>query len=233
MINKDKLNTTNSLVAFVDLLGAKEIIIKDADESLNIIHDCYDYTCNKLIREYGSGFPKPNINIFSDNIILSLPCENVENEDHLYAFHSMLYFTSIILLYFWDNKFLVRGAISWGSFFADDLMVWGKGLVNAYKLESNTAIYPRVIIDPECVEGFEIACNSWEMKLMTCDFDGIYFVDPFYVQKKDVWLPILKNFEIDNIIRISEIDKNNAHIMQKLVWLQKYFEEKIDYLTSY
>jgi len=47
--------------------------------------------------------------------------------------------------------FFLRGGISTGSYFADDNMIFSKGLVNAYQLESKKAIYPRVIIDKNIV----------------------------------------------------------------------------------
>ncbi len=37
-----KLKTENYIVAFIDVLGAKEMIKKDADGSLNTIHSVYE-----------------------------------------------------------------------------------------------------------------------------------------------------------------------------------------------
>lgn len=42
---------------------------------------------------------------------------------------------------------LVRGGITIGDFYIDDMFVWGAALVKAYELEEKIAVYPRVILD--------------------------------------------------------------------------------------
>ena len=43
--------------------------------------------------------------------------------------------------------FFTRGGVSMGSYYADNNIIFSKGLVNAYLLESKKANYPRVLVD--------------------------------------------------------------------------------------
>lgn len=55
-------------------------------------------------------------------------------------------------------EWLLRGGISIGQLFIDDVMVWGEALLNAYYLEDKVANYPRIIIDKNIVS--EIIQNN-------------------------------------------------------------------------
>lgn len=144
-----EIKTEKTFVAFIDLLGASELIEKDPDGSLNIIHNCYEG-----VKQFISEWDKepltiPEMKIFSDNIILSIPLNDFDSDKSIFSAMSILIFSAYLQLYFWMHDLLVRGAITIGSYYEDEMMAWGKGLVKAYRLESSLAIYPRIIIDPE------------------------------------------------------------------------------------
>ena len=123
------------------------------------------------------------------------------------------------------NNLLVRGAITIGSYFQDDMIAWGSGLVKAHCLESSIAIYPRIIIDPEIEKFMEELCDFFKTQLLTQDFDGIYFIDPYTHRNSRNIESLIDDFIIDNEKRIEE-NKGNYKILQKLNWLQNYFNEK-------
>ena len=104
----------------------------------------------KLYKKYHSEhMNEPKVDIFSDNIILS--SEIVENKEER-AFVSIIFFSALLQMNMWINSLLVRGGISCGNFFSDERMIWGNALVQAYKLEGQIAIYPRIIVEPEIAE---------------------------------------------------------------------------------
>ena len=71
---------------------------------------------------------------------------------------------------------LVRGGISVGPTFHADDMLCGEGLLKAYDLETKTAVYPRIIIDPVLITPAEAGlCAMFLLK----DADGIWFIDSF------------------------------------------------------
>ncbi len=221
-----KLYTSKSVVAFLDILGSKSLIEDDDNKSLNIVHQCYEFACDLIGKIHNNILPTPKISIFSDNIVLSLPCENLEEEKQLFSFFSIIAHSAIIVSYFWGEGLLIRGGISVGSFFKDDLMIWGEGLTKAYYLESHVAIYPRVVLDPKYYNLFQTACEPFKFKILCEDFDGLQFVDPFY-KTTNRNHELLKKFIKENVDRINKCKKEDTKIIQKLLWLQNYFEEKL------
>jgi hypothetical protein len=69
--------------------------------------------------------------------------------------------------------FFIRGAVTIGDLYHDREVVFGPGLVRAYDLESNTAIYPRIVLDPNVVELAQL-----QVPFITFE-DGVRFLDPF------------------------------------------------------
>lgn len=98
----------------------------------------------------------------------------------------------------------------------------GSGLVRAYRLESSIAIYPRIIIAPEIENIMEEMCGIF---ILTRDFDGIYFVDPYVPRRSKDIEGFINEFIIDNEKRI-ELNAGNYKVLQTLNWLQNYFYSK-------
>jgi len=70
---------------------------------------------------------------------------------------------------------LLRGGISIGKLFIDDVMVWGEALLKSYYLEDKVANYPRIIIDKRVIG--EINKDSQLIEYIRKDFDGLYFLN--------------------------------------------------------
>ncbi|NTU74447.1 hypothetical protein HGB07_10060 [Candidatus Roizmanbacteria bacterium] len=86
-----------------------------------------------------------------------------------------------------DGIFL-RGALSRGNHFENDRMIFSKGLVTAYHLETK-AIYPRIIIDSALIDSIMNDNN---------------FYAPFYVQERT------RNFVIQSPDRYYSVDYLNS-----------------------
>ena len=219
---EQKYRTTLATVAFIDVLGSSEAIRTNADESLNAIHIAYDETIIEFNKFHSEFMPEPKVDIFSDNIILS--CEIIEEREQD-AFFSIIFFSALLQMNMWINGLLVRGGISCGRFFSDEKMIWGNALLKAYSLEGQIAIYPRIIVEPEVAEILIPRMSSKKVHILCEDFDGIYFVDPFGMERKEIGLSLLEKFLDDNTIRLKE-NQNNLKTYQKINWLQQYFIEK-------
>lgn len=222
---EEKMKTEKSFVAFIDLLGASELIEKNPDESLETIHGCYEEVKKYIAKWEKDSLIIPDIKIFSDNIILSIPLDSDDSDKILFSAMSILVFSMYLQVYFWINDLLVRGAITIGSYYKDEMMAWGNGLVKAHRLESCVAIYPRIVIDPEMDDVVVGICDLLKTRMLTRDFDGIYFVDPYGLEKSSKIFDLLNKFIIDNEKRMLE-NNGNHKVMQKLNWLQNYFYEK-------
>lgn len=91
--------------------------------------------------------------IFSDNIIIAkkLSSEAVQRRRDI---KSLLMCAG----YFQERAasdsvgWLLRGGISIGQLFIDEVMVWGEALLKSYYLEDNVANYPKIIIDKNIVD---------------------------------------------------------------------------------
>ena len=55
-------------------------------------------------------------------------------------------------------------------------MLYGDGLIKAYDLEHKTAVYPRVVIDPQLLGEDQ---DGLKLKFLSLDTDGHWYIDPF------------------------------------------------------
>ena len=140
------LETTEYIVAFIDILGATEMIKEDQDKYLNLIHESYQATLSFVERNHNNHNIPMVHKIFSDNIVLALPVE----DDIGMPFLFVTAFSALLQFRFAMNNILVRGGITKGKFYHDDVMVWGTALVDAANLEKK-ALYPRIIIDQQLI----------------------------------------------------------------------------------
>ena len=137
---ENKINCEEYYVAFLDLLGCRSIIEKDTqDENLNNIYRIYKSWLG-IFGNYGS-FKSIQVKIFSDNIVLAIKCKNSN------AIELLLEVVSCLVQHFLECGYKVRGGITKGKLYIDNVLVWGKALVDAYELESEGAETPRIVID--------------------------------------------------------------------------------------
>ena len=135
-------------------------------------------------------------------------------------------------MYFWKSGLLIRGGISVGTYFSDELMIWGKGLVKTYQLENQIAVYPRIIIDPKDKKLFAAACEPFGNVLLNEDFDGICFVDPFLWKDIKRHENMLRELLCENVKQLKAAHKKDFKIEQKLLWFNRYLKEKISILET-
>ena len=219
----ETLKTSDYIVAFIDILGSKQRIKDDCDGSLNVVHNVYE----KSLALFGDLFKervKFHVSIFSDNIVIAT---KVENEKLLQWYFQTTHFMAAILQgNFLFNNLLVRGAITRGSFYCDDLMVWGKALVQAYTLESSVAFYPRIIVDPNLIGemGLTVQKNDEHYWLIQ-DVDGMFYLD--YLQAK-----YIKNFRHMILSELERYDDriikalDMPNVAQKVIWHLEYIKKK-------
>jgi hypothetical protein len=144
----------NRIVAFIDILGFKEIVNSDheLDKIIGILHHFKSknqFSGVKQIPFYDQVLkqPIPSISSYSDNIIIS----SKFNEEKLADIS--LHLATIILhiinfqVHALKSGFAIRGAISCGSMFFEEKnnIIFGKPLIDAIVSESKIARFPRVI----------------------------------------------------------------------------------------
>ncbi|OQX77230.1 MAG: hypothetical protein B6D61_07495 [Bacteroidetes bacterium 4484_249] len=209
-------NLQKKYVAFLDVLGFKELVGNHKVDSLETYFNTIKNTLQIIQRDKG------NIEsiLISDSTILISPDTKEDFKTLLRAVQTIQ--AKLALKDIW-----LRGAISFGEvyFDKDSNLVVGKGLVNAYLLESE-AIYPRVIIDTSIIP--RIADNRQAF------FD---FINPKYENFINEKLKLIHNMhhytEEDSFfvayahrIILDSIETKTIHIIYKKIKKNLYSNPK-------
>lgn len=226
---EQKYKVKEYVVAFIDVLGAKKKIQQDVNNSLNIVHETYNEAIEFLSTLYSGKIDilKPQIKIFSDNIVVAVP---TDIKGRPAALMSVMIYAGMIQHHFLHHKYLVRGGISLGDFFVDDVMLWGTALTRAYEIESTIAIYPRIVLDPHLVGQISIVNNQTLQNWLSQDIDSLFYIN--YLQKKIMrdnnnFLPLV-------IMRLEEAEHllldagENIKVHQKILWHLNYLRSCLE-----
>lgn len=224
-----KYKTQEHIVAFIDILGAKSKIQEEVNVSLNVVHNAYNEALEFLNTLYRGDIEllKPQIRIFSDNIVVAVPT-NIKGE--VSALMSVIVYSGLIQHQFLHHKYLVRGGISIGNFFIDDIMLWGTALTQAYEMESSIAIYPRIVLDPVLVVKLNIFKNDVLLRWLSQDVDKLLYID--YMKKSVMkdnknFLPLLLHRVGEAQQLLNEAD-GNLKVQQKILWHISYLRRCIE-----
>jgi len=215
------------LVAFLDILGFKTLVMQDEQEALraiSAIDSNIAHILDILHDQHGKDFTAKS---FSDCI--SLSCENTPDN----VFY-MLYELAFIQLYLSFEGIFLRGGFTRGRHFENARMIFSQGVVNAFNLEQ-MAVYPRILVDktllPEILADEETYFGN-QADFKKHDFlmkspDGECFVD---------YLHFLAEEGIDELDGLCDhkreiLKKLQAHmgfprIVDKYRWLAEYHNAK-------
>lgn len=223
------MSYVNKAVAFIDLLGFKEI--NENPDAKPTIHDLLTTNnqfvdiINTINNEHALDC---EIRIFSDSVYFSYSIENI---------YKLIIDLKEISYKVATKGFFFRGAITVGNIYDSGKTMYGPAIIEAYNLESKIATYPRIIIDDDTFNNF-IRTNKYFDKIRTRnliakDFDGNYFIN--FLSRT--------NTEIINPQELSEIryyikklyvtNKNKPNILMKYLWLINYFNYTIEQTKKY
>lgn len=196
MASKSPFEYEEHFVAFIDFLGFADAIDSADDEArtklLTLLVALSKVQSEFMIesRATPDGVATevaPNITTFSDNIVISYPLDKLRVRGYysdestptfiLDGFSKLLSWLAIAAL---RIGFLIRGGATIGRLYHSNGVVYGEGMVEAYRLESNVAIYPRVMVSASVAGRPNWAQSS---RILT-DTDGLRHIDYF----KDLFL---------------------------------------------
>lgn len=197
----------NCIVAFLDILGFKELVnTAECDEIINIfdsiltpqegdiaLHRATDDEAGADVN-YNNALQNADIYVMSDSIVVAA-------EDIPEGLAVVVDICDVIQeqLFDQDSPVFVRGAISHGDFYCGGLrglggssvpeesssnlrdsggsIAFGKGLVEAYLAQENYAIYPRIILTEDITDG---RIYSLDYNKWAVDRkDGYYYIDTY------------------------------------------------------
>lgn len=222
-------------IAFLDILGFKELITsEECDTIYKIFDEIHSRSKGRMnyngvqIEAYNHIYHK----ILSDSMIVFI---DTEIDD---AFAALLDICSRlqISLANKDNPILLRGGIVKGPLYYEDDIIYGQGLTDAYLLESKLAKYPRIIFTGDTFEsGKENAKYMFPdlrdiMFRYKTDEDGLLFVnympDVIGLDLDEKKLYADRLFSLCNTMLNKAIDSD---LREKYLWLKRTIEKSLDH----
>lgn len=212
-------------IAYLDLLGTTSKISKDENDMyLYMIRSIYDMAVKSSGKDGFSnlGFNRIETKIFSDNIVMAIPLDSDHKIDDVCC---LLKFVAII-----QNRatissnWLVRGGVTIGELYIDNILIWGQGLVRAYELENHIAVFPRIVIDHNVLE--LLGVNN---PFLCRDIDGQFYLNFLeFMEYRDTtgaddFLPQVRRHFKQLLLEIKMPNGNYAERpYQKLHWHRNY-----------
>ncbi|WP_128100858.1 hypothetical protein [Paenibacillus sp. DCT19] len=220
----------NKLVAFIDILGFSNLVsesatnVNKAQMLLNSLKDIEAFIAKeenlyRISESVGNNTVsklKINYTQFSDSIILSTDIDVPEMEGR--KFHNINNLMNICILIsylqarFLNEGVLLRGGLTWGPIFHEKNICFGPAFIRAYRLESNFAINPRILIDPDITSLKLIPAEYHDYDLypylMENNFKGHIFLKDEVDENYFVNFMLLKTFKDNASSILSKINEN-------------------------
>lgn len=203
-------NESYLYVALIDVLAYRSRLQKDRDSGTLSFKDELQRAMTVLSEVNEADFPYQAI---SDTIIVS--CARRDE------FSSFLILLKKMYASFLNQSLLIRGGVAFSQHFKSSNVTYSHALALAYELESQKAIYPRIIIDPNIILMLDQLEIDRSYKLLIAERNGAHFVN---VADKDNWSSLyeaaLRTYEKD-----AGMIKGNEEAFQKHLWLQEFLLE--------
>lgn len=222
------------IVAFIDILGFTTLIQRLGND--DGLHSRLLSALQKIGRyKQFAGNPQCaqknlEVSVFSDSIVIS------SVPQHLFeVIWSCLGLQSQLLAI----GILTRGGISIGRTFHEKDILYGEGMIKAYRLESGSAIYPRIVVDPELMPKIT---DGQRAMFLNEDHDGLWFVDFFAdgilppgseALLEDGWDPHhVALIELGKLIKKEIAATNNTNHQMKWQWLEHQRINALNFLEK-
>lgn len=140
------------LICYFDILGYKQLIEKIGEEEFLHYILCTIKTIEEVIRDNNKYSYPVQYHIFSDNVIIFSPLYTNNTENEILLSQYIKDISTLQRNLMGQHSIFIRGCITIGNLYYNGNFVYGSGLINAYQLENNKAIYPRIILDNKCIE---------------------------------------------------------------------------------
>lgn len=251
--NIEEFEYKNRMVAFVDILGFKDIVNESKDKSQIIkeIIEAMDFAKN--IKGLAELMKKANIvdenenkhkidmqlTLFSDSVIISIN-DDKEIKTVLYnAFFNSLKKLAYALA---RKNFFLRGGITYGKLYHVENKCFGPAMNKAYALESTVANYPRIVVDKKALEEID---KLKEEYVITDKIDIIEILDYLHMKiysctssenNKDESAEYLNSLlEIKNNVERNILkfkDRDNEKLLIKYQWYKNYYNDTVNKVAN-
>lgn len=155
-------------VAFLDVLAYKCYL--DRDRSSGDIDFQNRLSCSLAVLDNVNEAIN-NVQAISDTIIITCI-----NHAHFPEFLDLL---RNIFVSFLSNGLFIRGGVAYSRHFQNSRLTYSHAIARAYELESQSAIYPRIIVDSNIIDMYNSGNDLPQIhsKGLLCKEKDIFFVD--------------------------------------------------------
>ncbi|WP_316826061.1 hypothetical protein [Pedobacter miscanthi] len=234
-----------SFCAYLDILGFSQKIMRNDlgyfNKYLRVLKKELAHIESNHDLSGKQGFKSFELKIFTDNFVFGHPWFDQFGEVELGDIFEVL---SHIQFSFAKSDIFIRGAISMSNLYMDNHVVLGPALVEAYKMESESAVNPRVILSADVVEMVKKHINYYspsgsspQNKLFLVDIDGVYFINYLFILFYDRGYPkkkIIRELQahrkpiIDNL----KLYRTNFRLFEKYAWSAAYHNYFCDHFVQ-
>lgn len=229
MLKPDTVEYENRVIAFIDILGFKEII-KDSEQDtskIELVYSILEYlkaleTSDKWTlqlleieedaqkRGVGNFDVRNRINTtaFSDSIVISVKIDENVNEMVSTLIVNLAYVGAMLL----EKGILIRGGITIGNIIhKENGIVFGQGLIDAYILESKNAKYPRLIVSNKLIKRLKYPIKTKKDRYPYHQYierfeDGcVGFHQIIYYQVLQSWTEMTRERLIDSLDKVRKV----------------------------
>lgn len=205
------------LIAFVDILGFKELIKESESEAgaKARVHSSLMNMKNNISEWLPTSPPQGTKRFFnfSDCIVLT----DSPNKNSTIDLFNLINKIQADLAY---HGILLRGGITVGQVFDNYDLLYGPGVVEAYILENRNALFPRIIVDRKVLAAHDI----WKEVAVLQDYDQHIFLDFLW---SDIELQDVNYYEkihrcIYDNLRSYKI-RSDQKLYEKYHWMRMYY----------
>lgn len=215
------------LIAFIDILGFKDIVRKSerSPSNINLIYDSLTFLKG---REKSSNWDLQFIEIeedaqkrnlkefdisnrticssFSDSIAVSVACNDTNINESFSTLITNLSYVGATLM---SKGILYRGGMTVGNLIHTlDGIIFGQGLIEAYELESGAACFPRILISDKLIKKLNYPLESkserypYHQYLKRFKDGGVGFHQMIYFEVLQSWVEMSESKLKESLIKI-------------------------------
>lgn len=214
----DIASTQNYVVGYIDFLGIKSMINNNhLQTAMDNLTDVYSLII-KAINAANTDEQIIQVKTFSDNALFCISHDINEGLDDYYA--AVLCITKCIAYVQLDalrrKNLILRGGICEGRLSINNTFVLGEALIDAYGIENEEAIYPRVVISDSIIKKIENRRIEW----IDIDSDNRHYIN-FLMPIKTLFDNEKESFvnTLANNLRNNFENLHDPHIMSKYIWI--------------
>lgn len=228
------------IVSFFDILGFSNLVTGSSqpNDPFRVLKEAR-YHANSpedLRSQYEMAFFN-----FSDCVVRAIPRDSLANSGYRTGilFYELLGLVHV-QLELAALAIPIRGAVTFGLLYYDDVHVFGPALVKAAQLEKDVAVGPRIVVDADVLAALEVdrrlgashhtlkQDREYIYEMLTRDENGVWFIDYARYARFEVdggaagYVRFLQKHRTFVEAEASKAEEHGGRLVAKAMWLARY-----------